>query len=42
MLECLQPPDLSPGLARELKKQVTILEAQIAELIARRPSDDVT
>jgi len=32
VLECLQGPDLSPGLARELKKQATILEAQIAEL----------
>jgi hypothetical protein len=32
VLECLQGPDLSQGMARELKKQAAILKAQIAEL----------
>ena len=32
VLERLQAPDLSPRLARELKKQQAILDAEIAEL----------
>src|SRR5262245_3060003 len=38
-LERLQGPDLSPGIARELKKHQAILEREIAELVAGRPAD---
>jgi hypothetical protein len=33
--ERLQAPDVQPGVARELRKQVTILEREIAELNSR-------
>ena len=32
--ERLQDPDLRPGIARELRKHVAVLEAEIAELEA--------
>jgi hypothetical protein len=32
VLESLRSPDLRPGIARELRKHVTILERKIAEL----------
>jgi hypothetical protein len=35
-------PDLSPGMARELKKQQALLEAEIAELVVGRTADDVS
>jgi len=35
VLERLNGPDLSPGMACELRKRVAILEAEISELQAR-------
>jgi hypothetical protein len=42
VVERLHGPDLSPGMARELKKQLALLEAEIAELVVVRTADDVS
>jgi len=40
VVERLQDPDVSPGMVKELRKHVAILEAAIARLTARPGSDD--
>jgi len=35
VLECLQAPDVRPGMAKELRRHVAILEREIAEMEQR-------
>ena len=37
VLARLQDPNVSPGIAKELRKHVAILEAEIAELVGAVP-----
>jgi len=40
VLERLEEPDVSPGLAKELRRHQALLEAEIAELTAMPTRDD--
>jgi bifunctional non-homologous end joining protein LigD len=42
VVERLHGPELSVGMARELKKQQALLEAEIAELVVGRTADDLS